>query len=157
MAITTKTKQHGFTLVELMIVVAIVAILAGVAYPSYTEQVRKSGRTDAKIALQQAAQAQEAYFIRNYSYANSMTQMNYTANNAESPEGKYTVSVSSVTPAGCAGTQGANACSGFTLQALPVDNKGQDHDEKCKSFTVTNVGVKASLDKDGVNSADVCW
>lgn len=149
--------QRGFTLVELMIVVAIVAILAGVAYPSYTEQVRKSHRSDAKIALQQAVQSQEEYFIRNYSYANSMTQMGYTANDAESPEGKYTVSVSAVVPAACAGTQGANACTGFTLQAVPATGQGQEHDYKCKSFSVTNVNVKTALDNDGAGSADICW
>lgn len=151
------TNQRGFTLIELMIVVAVVGILAGVAYPSYTEQVRKSNRTDAKIALQQAVQSQEEYFIRNYSYAISMTQLGYTANNAESPEGKYTVSVSAVVPAACAGTQGANACTGFSLQAQPVTGKSQEHDDKCQSLTVTNVNVKTALDSDGAGSGDICW
>lgn len=152
-----KTAQRGFTLIELMVVVAIIAILASIAYPSYTSQVRKSNRADAKIALQQAAQAQEEYFIRHYSYAKTMKQMKYAANNADSPEGRYKVSVSAVTPVGCNGLQGANACSGFTLRARPVTGKGQEHDTECRTFTVNNLGVKKALNSGNTATDDVCW
>ena len=58
----------GFTLIELMIAVAIVGILAGIAYPSYQDSVRKSRRADAKGALLGFANAMERYFTENNSY-----------------------------------------------------------------------------------------
>lgn len=62
--LTTK----GFTLIELMIAVAIVGILAGIAYPSYQESVRASRRADAKGALLGFANAMERYYTENNSY-----------------------------------------------------------------------------------------
>jgi type IV pilus assembly protein PilE len=63
--LTTPSRRHGgFTLIELMITVAIVAILAAVAYPSFMEQVRKSRRSDAITALNAVAQAQEPTSVR---------------------------------------------------------------------------------------------
>ena len=67
-----KTRRNqGFTLVELMIVVAIVAILAAIAYPSYKEYVRKSRRADAKAVLVEAAQFMERVYTEDFSYASA--------------------------------------------------------------------------------------
>lgn len=63
-----RRRQHGFTLVELMIVAAVIAILAAVAYPAYTEQLRKSQRAEAKAALMRAAQLLERSFTQNGAY-----------------------------------------------------------------------------------------
>ncbi len=60
--------QTGFTLIELMIVVALVGVLASVAYPSYSEYVRKSRRAEARVALMETLQQQERYMSQNNTY-----------------------------------------------------------------------------------------
>lgn len=62
-------RQCGFTLIELMITVAVIAILAAIAYPSYRDSVIKSRRTDAKNALTQAMANMERYYTENNTYA----------------------------------------------------------------------------------------
>ena len=72
---TARRRQHGFTLVELMIVAAVIAILAAVAYPAYTEQLRKSQRAEGKAALMRAAQLLERSFTQNGSYPSGGTAL----------------------------------------------------------------------------------
>lgn len=62
-------RQHGFTLMEVMITVAIVAILAAIAFPSYQDSMRKSRRTDGKNALTQAVANMERFYAQNNTYA----------------------------------------------------------------------------------------
>jgi type IV pilus assembly protein PilE len=62
---------RGFTLIEALVVVAIVGVLAAVAYPSYTEQVRKSRRADAQAVLMQAAEFMERFHTENMRYDQS--------------------------------------------------------------------------------------
>lgn len=64
-----RTRQSGFTLVELMIVVAIVAILASIALPSYQEHVRKGHRAAAQSEMMDIANRQQQYFLANRQYA----------------------------------------------------------------------------------------
>ena len=61
-------KQRGVTLMELMVVVVIIGILASIAYPSYRAQVRRSNRTEARVALEQTAGALEKCYTRYMAY-----------------------------------------------------------------------------------------
>ena len=65
---STRRPQHGFTLVEMMIVAAVIAILAAIAYPSYTGQMLKAQRAEGKAALMRAAQLLERSFTQNGAY-----------------------------------------------------------------------------------------
>lgn len=82
---------RGFTLIELMIVVAVVAILAAVAYPSYMDSVRKGWRAEARAALMQEMQQQERFYTQVSSYRTPV----FKADSGDTPGGgKYTLAAS---------------------------------------------------------------
>src|SRR5574339_351791 len=68
---------RGFSLVELLIIVAIISILAGMAYPSYTDYMRKSRRSDGKTLLTGIAARQEQYYLDNKSYTSNLSLLGY--------------------------------------------------------------------------------
>lgn len=86
-----RKKSTGFTLVELMIVVAIIGIIAAVAYPSYQDQVRKSKRTDGHSKVMDAMARQERYFSENNTYTADMTDLGYTADPVDSDNKHYKI------------------------------------------------------------------
>ncbi len=152
---TTIKKHQGFTLIELMITVAILGILAALAYPSYTAQVQKSRRADAQVALQEIAQRQEAYFLRNRSYAKDVTQLGYAAT---STEGQYALSIAP-TPNTCTGLAVA-ACTGYVASAAPATGKPQVHDKPCQALTLDDRGRKrggTNATTAAADNAQTCW
>ncbi|MEH6455498.1 MAG: type IV pilin protein [Cocleimonas sp.] len=150
-----KNIQQGFTLIEVMIVVAILGIISAIAIPSYSEYVRKGKRTDAKVELLKLAQLQESYFVQNLSYAKDLTTgaggLGLGAA-VKSEQGEYTMSISSLTPSACTGIAGGIACTEFTLTATA---NGSQANDKCKNFTLTNTGVKG---RSGTGeTVQKCW
>lgn len=101
-------KQRGFTLLELMIVVLVIAVLAGIALSSYTKQVRKSRRAESKQALLDMTLRQEKYRSNNATYA-SCLQLTTSATCAplNALYSSYTVDVT------------ANSASSYTMTATP--------------------------------------
>ncbi|EJD6059333.1 type IV pilin protein [Acinetobacter baumannii] len=79
-------KYEGFTLIELMIVVAIIAILAAIAYPSYTQYKIRTNRADVQSEMMQTAQRLQSYYVINHNYTsatlnNGLTTKDYPASN----------------------------------------------------------------------------
>lgn len=129
------SNAKGFTLIELMIVVVIVAILAAIALPSYRQSVLKSRRTDGESALLQASQRMEVYYAKNASYTKSLASALIPA---ESPEGYYTITITD-TSSDAATTCPIASC--YELTVTPTTKSGQNSD-KIKGLMLNSRGVR---------------
>lgn len=124
---TSCPNMQGFTLIEMMIVVAIVGLLAAIAYPNYTDYLSKSRRSEAKTLLMDIAARQEQYFLDNRSYTNDFTDLpNLTAQavaagSVTSENGYYVVTISRptlYTYTLTATSQRSDTCETLTLNEL---------------------------------------
>lgn len=138
---TSIKSQKGFTLIELMVVVAVVGLLAAIAYPSYQDYLRRSRRVDAQIALLAAAQSMERYYTENMSYSGATAGAVFQTS---SNEGYYSLAFA-------AGSPTTNA---FTITATPVSTSLQNGD-KCGTFTINHLGTHGVTNTQ-LNAAD-CW
>ena len=137
--------QRGFTLIEVMIVVAIVGILAAIAYPSYMEHIRKGNRADAEASLMQLSQFMERYYtgIGRYSKTAGGTDMPDSPAPPFPTGTPYTFSIT----VNSAGTS-------YTATATP-NSPGVMANDKCGNLTLTNTGLKGQTGQN-VTTAD-CW
>jgi type IV pilus assembly protein PilE len=145
-------KQRGFTLIEVMIALVIVAIIAAVGYPSYIEYTNRGKRAEGKSALLRAAQQLERYYTLNNCYpsptpcaanatssALALTAANIPASSSTdtSVPGKYAISVT------------------FTPQAFTLTATPNYTDPKCGSFTLTNTNQKGLTG--ATDTVTNCW
>lgn len=136
--------EHGFTLIELMIVVAIVAILAAVAYPAYTDSVRKGRRAEGRTALLEVLQQQERYMTQNNTY------LAFSAGATNVPFKTF----SGENSANSAYSIGARACTGQTIaNCVQVFGTPKYTDPAITELNITSTGVKSCT---GGNTG-VCW
>lgn len=139
------SKQKGFSLIELMIVVAIIGILAAIAFPSYQDSVRETRRVEAKSVILEAAARQEKFFSQQYAYATTMNStaalpgLGYSANPFITDSGFYSVAVATTT-----------SPAAFTITATAIGAQAADD---CKTLSLTNTGVKGAT---GSTVAE-CW
>ena len=131
----------GFTLIELMIAIAVIGILAAVALPSYQDYIRRGKRADAHTLLQNAAFAQERHRLNNASYTSDPTQLTLacpTTGTCKSQQGNYTLAITDAT------------ATGFTLTAAAA-TPSQQADSGCTSITYTKDGSTVTT------GPDKCW
>lgn len=145
-------QSSGFTLIELMIVVAIVAILAAIAMPSYKQYGLRSKRAVATAELLEVLSLQEQYFLNNKQYATDLTNLNYLANPYYiNSEGDQTTATQAVYKIQLASTPAATTSS-FTLEAVPQNS--QQDDTRCGTLSLTHDGVRG---EGGSGSTSDCW
>lgn len=139
------SSAKGFSLIELMIVVAIVSIIASVAYPSYQESIAKSRRADAQANLLELAQFMERFYTTNNTYQNITTTppsapvLPFDESPKDGTNKHYDLALSAIT------------ATSFTLTATPKNSMNGD---KCGNLTLTHTGVKG---KSGSADLDECW
>ncbi len=131
-------RSAGFSLIELMITVAIVGILAMIALPSYESYVQRARRADAKTELSSLAQRLERCFSQFGTYLTG-TGCSVGAGPFRSPEGYYVIAISNRT------------ATTYTLTATPQG--GQAKDGKCGSLSIDHIGRHSASGMLG----DACW
>ncbi|KNC67987.1 type IV pilin protein [Pseudoalteromonas ardens] len=135
----TSNTVLGFTLVEMMITIAILGILASIAYPSYSEYVRRAARAEAAATLLDAANKQEQYFVDNREYASSLAALGLpttTENDYFSLEIEL-----------------GNDLNTFVIRASASGGPLED-DTECTTLTINNLNIRGST---GSFAADRCW
>ena len=143
-------KRNGFTLIELMITVAIVGILASIAYPSFMSQVKKSRRAEAVAAVSQIQQAQERWRANCPFYAGSISTAN---SGCPAIPGATTsgLNISAVSDARYAYAVSSVAATTYILTAAAITGSSQAGDTGCTTLTVTVSNGTAT------NTPTSCW
>ena len=135
----TQYHSRGFTLMELMIVVALIGIITAVAFGNYGESVMKSKRTDARTALMNTSTSLEKCKTIYGVYNNPNCSIGNGAS-IDSSDGYYTVSV-------------ATTATTYTLTASPSAGSSQQKDDACKTIVLNHLGQQTAT---GTNTSD-CW
>lgn len=134
-------RSHGFSLIELVVAVAIVGILTAIAMPSYRRYVLQGNRTDAIKALASYQQDLERCYSQNFTYVGCAQTASLPA---ATTAGDYTISFST-----------APAATSYTLQATAIGTQAPD--TQCAVFTITQAGAQAAQDTSHADQTQACW
>ena len=144
--------QRGFTLIELMITVAIIGILLRIAYPAYNNAVVKSRRSEAKTALLDLAQREERFLATSNQYSTSAPELGFASTMTITASAPMTVSV------GTASNYTIEVVTSgptfFTATARPTGPQ-KTKDLQCQNFVLDSTGVQSI--SGGTSTASDCW
>ena len=133
-----QSRTMGFTLIEVMIVVALIGILAALAYPSFVDSVRKSRRGDAQQGLMEAAQKLETFYARRATYTADLTQVGYSNagwNDVSAGSNNVWYQIRVVPPVG-------GTCDLVNCFLLESQSLGDQVDDPVSKYTLGSTGVK---------------
>lgn len=136
---SSRDTQRGFTLIEVMIVVAIVGILVSIALPSYQNHVLKTRRITAAACLVEFAQQMERQYSTGMTYSVTLPTVGCTSDLT----GFYTFAYATAEP----------TASTFKIEAIPAGP--QTSDEKCETLSISHLGVKT--ESGTASTATECW
>ena len=149
------TAQAGFTLVELMVTLAVIAIISSLSVVSYRQYVRRANRVDGTSALLHLSAAEERYYLQHDQYATTAAEL------ADPPpaglgitdtqQGLYEISVAA---------SADGAAVGYIATATASGTGSQRDDDDCQVFTIDQSGTRGASDSGGAESAEItarCW
>lgn len=130
--------KKGFTLIELMIVVAIIAILVAIALPAYNSYILRSRRADAYTGIEQSRNLLESCYTQYSSFNNSACSSLPTT----SPQGYYTLT---------------STVTATTYEIDATATGSQLKDTTCQVFKLTNTNIQTAFDGSGTDTSTPCW
>lgn len=145
-----KGNDRGFTLIELVVAVTVVAILTAIAVPSYQQYIRQSREPEAKQGLLDLAAREERYYSLNNTYTATAASLGYSGT------GNVSVSLSSGSQTDYLMTVSASSATGYTLLATPQNNQTND---TCGSYQLDNFGNQLNIYPTGSTATTIsgCW
>jgi type IV pilus assembly protein PilE len=145
-------EARGVSAIELLVVLAIVGILAGLSVPTYRDHVLRTNRTEARAALLGLATAQEKFYLQCNEYTSALDATAATTCSpgnlrfrATSERGYYTVAVT------------AADTNGWTATATAVQTQPQYRDTRCRTFRLASSGAKTASNSIGSANDAECW
>lgn len=134
-------KKNGYTLMELLVTVAVVGVLAAVAIPSYKSYSVKTRRSEGRAFVMEIMQRQEKYYTENNTYTTNLTQLGYSSSTPSSERSYYTVTATAASD---------GIANNVVLTAAPTGS--QTADTECGSFIMNSTGAKSTS-----TSSTTCW